>query len=526
MVATGGQELISDVAAVLAFALNVTWTTDFDLMRRLVPAALSGQRRRGPASQVQRTFDPQVLLTDDDIADAAAFSTRLLALSRADYERAIRAVRGVVDATLLIADDVTLAYTLFVAAIESLAVTASAPPTTWDAFDGRKRRLIESALEDLSEPQADRVRSAVLEADALGLSRKFRAFALDHVQPSFYRAEAVGALRPIRAEALPHALDFAYRVRSRQVHALEQLVPEMWAMTDRADAITIDSRQVLSLEGLNRLCRHVIRRYVERASTDLDGAFNYRTALPGIVRMPLAPQYWIAQAGGLLVDRAPAVFHGFLEVLLPLLRGDSKELPVDMTDVLERVEKVLPGEASAAKRRPLLALYLLWHRLVPPEFHRPSPDAILDRFLADFDESPNITTFAVGLILDIEVPWTIDELEDLVAERVNDLSRGRGQPLPVLFDAALHLTLARELWKDGRAEDALRAVGRAVETVPGDAKLIAFEEQANADRDHAAGLGTLDVRRCLLTAGPDTAGPDTAGPDAAGPDAAGPTSGE
>lgn len=499
MIATSGQELVADVAAVLAFTMNTTWSTDLDLVRRLVPDTLSGRPGSLPSSQLRRTFDPQVLLADDDMADVAAFCSRLLALRRPEYEKAIRAIRRVVDATLLVADDVTLAYTLFVAAIESLAAATAAPPTTWDAFDGRKRALIEPALDDLSGAQAQRVRSAILQADALGLGRKFQAFTLDHLGPSFFRAEAVGAHRPISASALPHALDFAYRVRSRQVHALQQLAPEMWAIVDRADTIPVDGRPVLSLEGLSRLCRHVIRQFVDRAPTDLDTSFNYREALPGIVRMQLAPQYWIFQADGLRMERGPAVLDGFLELLLPLLRGDDNVLPVNMTDVLERIEALLPGEAAPAKRAPLVALYVLWHRLLAPEFHRPDPQRFLARFGADL-ERPSAAAFAVTLVLGSDMPWSTEELAEFAATRASELRRGRGQPLPAVFDAALQLCLGRQLWQDGRVEDALTAVGRAVEAVPGDANLIAFEEQARADTAHAGGLGSLDVRSFLLAA--------------------------
>jgi hypothetical protein len=504
MVATSGEDLVADVATVLAFALNTAWSTDRDLVRRLVPNTLPDRPRSRPSSQLRGTFDPQVLLSDDALADARAFSTRLLALRRPEYEKAIRAIRRVVDATLLIDDDVSLAYTLFVAALESLAGGTTATPTTWDRFDGSKRALIDAAVQDLSEEQAQRVRTAILQADALGLSRRFQVFTLDHLDPSFFRAEAIDAQRPISANALPHALNFAYQVRSRQVHALKRLAPEMWAIADRADTIPLDGRQVLSLEGLNRLCRHVIRRYVDRAPTEHDATFDYRQALPGMVRMQLAPEYWISRTEGLRTENVPAVLDGFLKVMLPVLRGDKDAVRVDMRDVLERIETLLPGEASPAKRAPLVALYALWHRLLPAEYHRPDPDAVLARFGADLD-SPSAAAFAVRLVLTGDVPWPTDELTAFASARAEQMRRGKAQPLPAVLDAALELCLGRRLWQEGRAEDALAALARAVETIPGDERLIAFEEQARADPADAAGFAALDIGGLLLRA-PSTVG--------------------
>jgi len=306
MIETGGRELVADVATVLAFALNVTCSTDVDLVRRLVPENLSERPGAAPSSILRRTFDPRVLLTAGDLASAHDFCTRLLALRRGEFEAAVRAIRRVVDATVLIADDPSLAYTLFVAALESLAKATPALPTTWDAFDGRKRKLFDAACGGLTDEQTVRVRAAALEADQLSLARKFQAFTLGHIAPSYYRAEAASAPRPISATALPHALAFAYNMRSRNVHALDQLAPEVWVMSDRADTIQFRGRTLLSLEGLNRLCRHVIRQFVYRAPTDLDTNFNYRTALPGIVWMPVAPQHWAGNADGLSGGSGPA----------------------------------------------------------------------------------------------------------------------------------------------------------------------------------------------------------------------------
>ena len=336
------------------------------------------------------------------------------------------------------------------------------------------------------------MREAVLQADALGLSRKFQAFTLDHVEASFYRSEVVDALRPISANALPHALVFAYQARSRQVHVLEQLVPEIWAIADRSDTVPIDGRPVLSLEGLSRLCRHVIRRYVDRAPTDLDATFNYPDALPGVVRMQLSAEFWVGHPDGVRAENGPAVLGGFLEVCLPVLRGHSTEIRVDMRSALERVEAILSSENSAERRAPLVALYVLWHRMLPKEFHRPEADSVIARFGGDLD-TPSAASFAARVILTGDVPWPTEELAAFAAERSQE-RRGKAEPLPSVFDAALELCLARRLGQEGRTEEGMSALGRAVETVPGDKRLMALEDQVASDEvDRTAELAALDL---------------------------------
>lgn len=290
----------------------------------------------------------------------------------------MRAIRTVVDATYLVAQDPGLAYTLFVASLESLAQTATAPDELWDwaNYDPVKRALIEPALEGLDLEQADRVRAAVLAADQLSLGRRFRSFTLDHVGPSFYRAEAVGASEPIRASDLLATLSLAYGFRSKNVHTLEVLPPERWMMAGRADTSVADGRRVLSLEGLNRLCRHVIAEFVWRSPAGIDPKFNYRDNLPGTMKVRLASQYWAGHSETFTVDSAPVYLGGVLRMLLGFLSGTAgQDAFHDMTEVLAKIEKLLPELAKPTNRVALVAIYALLHYFIEPGSRRPGAES-------------------------------------------------------------------------------------------------------------------------------------------------------
>ena len=229
LAATSGDQLLDEVAAVVAFCTKATCVRDHDMARRLISAQQGEERnRRGPASLLRQTFDATVILTDEGVADLERFTRSLLGLQRKSYEAVIRAIRQIVDATLIVDEDAALAYTLMVAALESLGQASESEPAVWEDYDPSKRHRIDAATQGLDDVVRARIESAVLANEHHGLQRQFVAFVLDHVEPSFYRNEAVGAIRPIKTTELPNALRQAYSIRSRTVHALERLAREVW----------------------------------------------------------------------------------------------------------------------------------------------------------------------------------------------------------------------------------------------------------------------------------------------------------
>jgi hypothetical protein len=466
------------------------------VVERLVPRTADRSPSRGPSTVLRRTFDPQVMILPDEFDDLCRFGDGLLALRRAEFEAAMRAIRTVVAARTIVGDDPALAYTLFVAALEALAqvVIPPEPLLDWDRYDPSKRRELDPVLDTLEPSAAEAMRSAILRADQRSLGRRFKSFVLDHVEPSFYRAEATGVARPVRACDLPHALDVAYRLRSRHIHELRDLEPELWVIADRADTLRWDGRTVLSLEGLNRLSQHVIRRFVERSPEDLDETFDFRSQLPGIVHMQLAPEYWVGRANGFTPASAAVHLQGFVDLVCPLLLEEGGTLKADLTPLLERVEQLLPGEAKVAARRPMVALYALWHQIMAPELHRPTADAVIDRFGSDLDE-PSIESFTVRLLLDGPLNWSADDIAALVIARRRDLERGRGQELARQLDAALVLLAAKVLWDAGRVDDAREHLAQAVELLPGDDIVLRLESISTE-----GAMPQFDLRRFALGA--------------------------
>jgi hypothetical protein len=491
-VATSGTELIDALAAVLSFGLNAVFSRDGGLVGRLVPNSLDGATRSSASRIFRRTFDPHLFVPEAELDGLRHFMTKLLALKRTHFEAAMRAIRRIVDATQRAVDDPTVAYVDLVAALESLSDGATAPAPTWDRLDGRKRRLIDDALAGADADLAGRVRRATMEAERLGAKSKFVAFVMDSVSPAYFRGEATEAVLPVRGPDFERAVKLAYDVRSRNVHVLEDLPPEAWILGERADTVAPPGMgTMLSLEGLARLARHVVRHYVDCAPAEVDSTFNWRASLPGLLRVKPAPQYWIWNAEQFDHKSVGRYFSGFVAHLVETFAGRD-EGPTDMRAVLERIEQLLPGTADEPSRTLMVAIYALWHRTLVPSGHRPRAAS----FLAQHEhllQRPELPSFVAGLLSDPMPEWSDDQWERLAIDRRSQRTTRRHVELPASVDAALQAMAAQRLMEAGRIDQALTLARFAIEELPGSELLMAWEAGLAAGQ-----APELDMRALVL----------------------------
>jgi len=142
-------------------------------------------------------------------------------LKRKSFLAAMQAIRTYVTGLHRVADDLELAYTLFVASIESLAEDFDGSVGHWSDYEDSKRHRIDRALADADEVTAEKVRTALVEIEHLALSRRFRDFSLDHISRSALREPGrVGAPGCLDLRA---GLKEAYGLRSRYLHSLKDL---------------------------------------------------------------------------------------------------------------------------------------------------------------------------------------------------------------------------------------------------------------------------------------------------------------
>lgn len=492
LVATSGEELVDDLADVLSFGLNATFSRDQSLVRRLVPASVERWNRISPATMFRGTFEPARYVPDGEVEGLRSFMCDLLALERRSYEKAMRAIRQIVRATQSAVDNPTRAYVDLVAALESLSGSQNAPVATWKQMDGRKRTLIDEALAEAPAKLGAEVRAAVLQAERLGIKQRFVEFVLQRVSPHFYREDAGAAVRPVRGPDLERVVKMAYDVRSQNVHALRDLPPEAWSIGDMADTIELPTGELaLSLEGLARLARHVVRAFVQEAPRGVDETFDWRDYLPGKLMMRLAPQYWVHQSDGLTHSSAKRYFEGMVDHTLDVLaRREEKFQPLQ--GLMGRIEELVPGTASSPARTQMIGMYELWHALIADELRQPNADRFLDRYGAVLHR-PSMTAFVVQ-VLEGRVPeWTSDEWVQLADERRTEREAEKAPQLAAVLDAALQAAAAEAAADAGDPDGALRFANRAIQELPGNDLLRSWETALRTAEPHK-----LELTRLML----------------------------
>ena len=490
-IATGGSELIDDLADVLSFGFNLTFTRSVDLARQLI--ARPEQRRRGDsaAGLFRQTFDPAVSISPERVDQFQEFFKDLLALERPYFEASLRAIRRIRRACERAGENATASFTDLVAALESLSHEAITPAPTWERLDGSKRRLFEDALKGAQPELAEAVKAAVLESEHAGATHSFVQFTLDHLDSAFYRQGARSATSPVRRQDAERLLKWAYRIRSQNVHRLAELKEKYWIMPDNPETVrpVVESEpEILTLEGMRRIATHVVMNYVSRSPKGVV-AFDWRANLPGTAKLFLAPQYWIHNPDGLTKDTADRYLAGLVEEAIELHAGRGSVTIMD--DTMGKIEKTVAGMASDPSKAYMLGLYSLWDGITDDDHRRPGAAKLLEAQASSLAGYPFVRLVA-DLLSGRLGDWTPEQLVDCADARYLERIQKRHLRLPVAIDAAVQALAADASAEAGDFDAAFKYAARAVEELPGNDLLLDYEQQITS-----GAVPKLDLSRLI-----------------------------
>lgn len=472
LVSHGIEPFLSDFAAVASFGFDAVVSPDSALVERLLSGKPNLASYVPPKDFLKRTFIDEIWLKSEETADFTAFVEALLGLERRTFNAAMRAIRTYVSGVHRLLDDLGVAYTLMVSAIESLAQDFDGHITTWNDIDERKRTPVDAALRRASTRTAQNVREAIASSEHASLGRRYRAFVKAHVGRDYFRDRLLAGTRALAACEFDEALRRAYAVRSRYLHNLRRLPDPLAHPFGHWEVAYIDRHAVLTFQGLARLTRHVIREFVARGRKVDREPYDYRREEAGIRFMEMAPQYWVWQPLRRATE-ARARLEGHLSQLADVFTNAPGAAITDLRPMLGDVEKLV-GRASAQNQAAMFALYGLFNVHMAPEQQMPRFREILELH-AEAVAKPSIEALVAFTIVDETEKWPIELHRELIDTYFEKRPVKAGLHAPRVFESAMCLTLAERYRLAGQEEGARAMIALAVENAPGHQPLLDLE---------------------------------------------------
>lgn len=463
---------LEDFSALATFGLRAIVSSDADVVDRLTSTGPGLASYHPPRQFVSRYFDDRIPLQESEIAPFAEFVDRLIALDRRTFLAAMRSIRTFVSGLHRMRDDLALAYTLLVSAVESLAQEFDGHETAWHDVDERKRKPLDLALHRASKSTGDKVREAVLSFEHTSLARRYRAFVLSHVDAGYFRGTDLVAGGAVARHEIEEALRQAYVIRSRYVHNLRPL-PDAIELAESSREVTeVDRRPVLTFQGLVRLTHHVITAFVAAGRKVEREPYDYTREQAGVVMVPLAPEVWVGSPLKRAAD-ARQRLEGHIEQIVPVLADTPGATVTDLRPIFPEIEKF--AASSKTHRRALLTLYALFAALLGKRDRSAALDALVDRHMSEIGAPSSEALVARTLFGTLDI-WPVEIHEETLERYLAARSTSSGLHAPKMLDAVLCLALA-ERHRCAKQQHAARTwLARAVETYPGHPAIRSLEE--------------------------------------------------
>ena len=462
MVLAGADEAVDQFRLLTSFWFKAFFHPDHAHVELLCrPKSRSSLDQSVPRLFVPRFFTDGLSTTATEAAGLGQFVAKVLAMPRSRYRLTIACVAGFFNALEAIGTNFDLAYSLLVYVLEALGQGATDYVPVWQDYDPSVKERLETLFAQISPTAASQIQKVLLESAQPKLMKRFVSFVNDHITREFFTAEAEGVSPALPGSQLQRALQNLYRARSGFVHELKRVRQQLRMSgfsTPATDLILWQHEPYLTLAGLVRLTHHVLTTFITRQDVlEREDWPEWRSELPGRIRVEFAPQYWIWQAEGFTPELAQARLTGFLTHLVQGFESNTRTTP-GMEAVMRKIEQFVPT-CPEKDRAALVILYWLYHNLTGWQ----GPDS--ERFLhknEKYLEKCGIEMLAVWpLVYQGNPQWTIEECVTAFEDYLKIRHRANALHLPVVFEIAIMAQIASRCLGSGDPNSFVEWVDRS-----------------------------------------------------------------
>lgn len=317
LVKVGDEEILRQLKNILSFALDAVFDEDKSTVERICRKKESGRGKYPvPSEFINGTLDISKNVSDDEMKSCGVFLEQLLALNREDYINILNCIVAYNASVRLLSEDISLAYSMLVYCLESLAQSYDSYTPIWDDYKEDKKNALEKVFKTIDEETVEKIKGILVKDEHLKLSKRFQEFVVGHVGDEFFNYREKRKI--VGKEEFLVALVNAYNIRSKYAHMLKPLMKHlrMSEFSKNADVFEFQHNVYFTYSGLVRVVREVIYNITFSLQKTGFEAFDWRGAIPGCVELEAAPCYWIWKMDSSKGEGARARAEGFVETFV------------------------------------------------------------------------------------------------------------------------------------------------------------------------------------------------------------------
>ena len=313
----GDEEILRQLKNILSFALDAVFDEDKSTVERICRKKESGRGKYPvPSEFINGTLDISKNVSDDEMKSCGVFLEQLLALNREDYINILNCIVAYNASVRLLSEDISLAYSMLVYCLESLAQSYDSYTPIWDDYKEDKKNALEKVFKTIDEETVEKIKGILVKDEHLKLSKRFQEFVVGHVGDEFFNYREKRKI--VGKEEFLVALVNAYNIRSKYAHMLKPLMKHlrMSEFSKNADVFEFQHNVYFTYSGLFRVVREVIYNITFSLQKTGFEAFDWRGEIPGCVELEAAPCYWIWKMDSSKGEGARARVEGFVETFV------------------------------------------------------------------------------------------------------------------------------------------------------------------------------------------------------------------
>lgn len=441
LVNVGNEEVVRQFKNIMAFVLKGVFDEDKSVIEKICRKK-TNRRYPVPAEYLPLLLDVNRNLSEEEVKSCTNFFEHLIGLKRKDYMTILNCIVAYNVSVSLLNEDVSLAYSILIYCLESLAQSYDSYIPVWEDYKEDKKNALEKVFESIASEDVEKIKEILLKDEHLKLSKRFCLFVEKNVSINFFDNQE--SRRIIGKEEFGNALINAYNSRSQYVHMLKPLMKHLTeaSFSKSSDIFEFDHKIYFTYSGLLRVAWDVIYNYTMALPETEQEVLDWKGELPGSLDIEVAPYFWIWKMDHESGINAIKKLEGFIECFVYYKKNIPK-----MDELVKMYITHLDNMKSSNKMAAFTLACLYVGKIGNIE------EETRNEFVKIFDKNKKlfekcsiysllIMIMQVNLDFDMQLEWKMEDCEAIVNAYCKNRFKSKRIKLPKEIETMIFLILA------------------------------------------------------------------------------------